>query len=271
MQARGKREIPEKTCRSAASSGTITTCKNPEATPMGIEPGSPRFGEEVTQHIKVPQVSLPDLSIPEQLGRRQHFSLFLPYHRYMASKLVSAFMGLKTKSDLQAVAACCRDKLNPYMFNYALSVAILHRSDTKNLVIPGLIDVFPEKFVRKGTLAEAKEELGVVDQGSRNGATMDCKGWGKPAGQQYRPGTIPTCENPVRLGGRRVPVVIPQDYTASNLEPEHRIAYFREDPGLNLHHWHWHLVYPFSGPREIVAKDRRGELFFYHHQQIMAR
>ncbi|KAJ8880399.1 hypothetical protein PR048_016868 [Dryococelus australis] len=41
MQGRGKREIPEKTCRPAASSGTIPTCEDPEAAPPGNEPGSP--------------------------------------------------------------------------------------------------------------------------------------------------------------------------------------------------------------------------------------
>ncbi|KAJ8883248.1 hypothetical protein PR048_015089 [Dryococelus australis] len=35
-----KQEIPEKTRRPAASSGTIPTCENPVATPPGIEPGS---------------------------------------------------------------------------------------------------------------------------------------------------------------------------------------------------------------------------------------
>lgn len=49
------------------------------------------------------------------------------------------------------------------------------------------------------------------------------------------------------------------------------MAYFREDIGVNMHHWHWHLVYPAEGPREIVAKDRRGELFYYMHHQIIAR
>ncbi|KAJ8871794.1 hypothetical protein PR048_028134 [Dryococelus australis] len=42
-EGRGKREIPEKTRRPAASSGTIPTCENPGATPLGIEPGSPRW------------------------------------------------------------------------------------------------------------------------------------------------------------------------------------------------------------------------------------
>lgn len=68
-----------------------------------------------------------------------------------------------------------------------------------------------------------------------------------------------------------MPIVIPRDFTASDLEPEHRLAYFREDMGINLHHWHWHLVYPFDGPDSVVRKDRRGELFFYMHQQLMAR
>ncbi|KAJ8888787.1 hypothetical protein PR048_008279 [Dryococelus australis] len=37
----GKREIPEKTCRATASSGTTPTCETPEVARMGIEPGSP--------------------------------------------------------------------------------------------------------------------------------------------------------------------------------------------------------------------------------------
>ncbi|KAJ8869803.1 hypothetical protein PR048_028811 [Dryococelus australis] len=42
MKGRGKREITEKTCRPAASSGTIQACENPGATPPGTQPGSPR-------------------------------------------------------------------------------------------------------------------------------------------------------------------------------------------------------------------------------------
>ncbi|RZF45152.1 hypothetical protein LSTR_LSTR016475 [Laodelphax striatellus] len=67
------------------------------------------------------------------------------------------------------------------------------------------------------------------------------------------------------------PIEVPLDYTASDLDHEHRVAYFREDLGINLHHWHWHLVYPFLGPRRVVAKDRRGEIFYFMHQQIIAR
>ncbi|KAJ8891136.1 hypothetical protein PR048_010650 [Dryococelus australis] len=42
VQGRGKWEIPEKTSRPAASSGTIPTCKNPKQIRPGFEPGSQR-------------------------------------------------------------------------------------------------------------------------------------------------------------------------------------------------------------------------------------
>ncbi|KAJ8875353.1 hypothetical protein PR048_023248 [Dryococelus australis] len=41
MQVQVKREIPEKTRWSAASSGMIPICENPGLAPLGIKPGSP--------------------------------------------------------------------------------------------------------------------------------------------------------------------------------------------------------------------------------------
>lgn len=61
------------------------------------------------------------------------------------------------------------------------------------------------------------------------------------------------------------------DFTATDADSENRVAYWREDIGINLHHWHWHLVYPYEGPRDIVNKDRGGELYYYMHHQIIAR
>lgn len=66
---------------------------------------------------------------------------------------------------------------------------------------------------------------------------------------------------------------MPVNYTASDKEEEQRLSYYREDIGMNSHHWHWHIVYPFSNKEhpEIVKKDRRGELFYYMHHQMVAR
>jgi tyrosinase len=57
--------------------------------------------------------------------------------------------------------------------------------------------------------------------------------------------------------------------------PEDRVSFWREDPLINEHHEHWHLVYPLagrptpSGPGTIG--DRHGELFAYMHEQMLAR
>lgn len=63
-----------------------------------------------------------------------------------------------------------------------------------------------------------------------------------------------------------------QQPTATNFDPEHKLWYFREDIGVNSHHFNWHCVYTRtkSDPDGdgIVAKDRRGELFYYMHEQV---
>ncbi|KAF5284943.1 hypothetical protein FQA39_LY16898 [Lamprigera yunnana] len=194
-----------------------------------------RFGEEAGERVPVKQITLPPLGNILKLRRRENFSLFIPFHREIAGRLIDIFMGMRNVEELQSMAVYARDRVNPYLFNYALSVALLHRTDTQDVNIPSFIQSFPDKFLDNQILSQGREEANIVPVGSRT------------------------------------PIEVPIDFTASNLEEEHRLAYFREDIGINLHHWHWHLVYPFNAAREIVNKNRRGELFFYMHQQIIAR
>lgn len=52
--------------------------------------------------------------------------------------------------------------------------------------------------------------------------------------------------------------------------PEEKLAFFREDIGVNSHHFHWHVVYPSDGASsKYVDKDRRGEIFSYMHHQLL--
>lgn len=196
---------------------------------------SSRFGEESKEMIRVKQISVPDLGEILDLGRHENFSLFIQKHRRIAGRLINIFLGMRDVDDLLAMAVYARDRVNPYLFNYALSVTLLHRDDTKDVSLPNFAESFPDKFLDSKVFTPARESLTVLQEGNR------------------------------------APIIIPLDYTASNLEEEHRLAYFREDLGINLHHWHWHLVYPFEGDRSVVAKNRRGELFYYMHQQVMAR
>ena len=58
---------------------------------------------------------------------------------------------------------------------------------------------------------------------------------------------------------------------------ETTLNWFREDPKVNEHHEHWHVVYPFGGvpdpnhPQMRHTRDRQGELFLYMHEQMLAR
>jgi hypothetical protein len=61
-------------------------------------------------------------------------------------------------------------------------------------------------------------------------------------------------------------------FTGSVKNPEQRVAYFGEDIGMNSHHSHWHMDFPFWWKQDYaVDKDRKGELFFYMHHQMVAR
>ncbi|KAL0868111.1 hypothetical protein ABMA27_008747 [Loxostege sticticalis] len=195
---------------------------------------SNRFGED-DKAIAVDDISLPDLTLPSQLPYSDKFSVFIPKHREMAADLINTMIGMRNVKDLISLCTYCQMHINPYLFNYCLSVAILHRDDTKGLNLPSLVQTFPDKFMDPKVFRQAREVTNVVKTGNRK------------------------------------PVVIPMTLTASDAVPEQAVAYFREDIGINLHHWHWHLVYPFSGTHEVVNKDRRGELFYYMHQQIIAR
>ncbi|XP_073819928.1 phenoloxidase 2-like [Musca autumnalis] len=196
-----------------------------------------RYGDHVD--VKIPLRDLarkPNLDFAKVIGKKQQFSLFQDQHKKVASQLITLFM---ESPDLQSFASLCaytKDRVNPVLFQYCFSVAIQHRRDTRNIRVPPVAETFPSNFVEPSLLQEARQEASLIPDPSQ-----------------------------------RSLIEIPRNYTASDLEDEQRLAYFREDIGVNMHHWHWHLVYPTEGPREVVAKDRRGELFYYMHHQVIAR
>ncbi|CAB3366920.1 Hypothetical predicted protein [Cloeon dipterum] len=188
--------------------------------------------------IPIKKIQIPDVSDLLALPRLGTFSTFVPRHRKLSARLITLFMEMRTVEDFFALAAYLRDRINPSLFVYAFSVAIMNRQDTRNVRLPPVSETFPGRYVDGSVFVRAREESYILSDS---------------------------------LVSMRATIEIPQDYTATQREPEHRVAYFREDLGINLHHWHWHLIYPFEGPREVVQKNRRGELFYYAHQQIIGR
>lgn len=196
---------------------------------------SSRFGEDVERTVTLRPVTLPNLDFASVIRIRGPFSLFNKKHQEAAGQLIKIFLECTDPETFMSTAAYIKDRVNPYLFQYALSVATQHRTDTRDVQIPSVVQQFPDQFIDASVFPRAREE-----------------------------GTLVSQQN-------RMPVEIPMNFTASEREEEQRLAYFREDIGVNMHHWHWHLVYPGEGPSEVVNKDRRGELFYFMHSQIIAR
>ena len=54
-----------------------------------------------------------------------------------------------------------------------------------------------------------------------------------------------------------------------SLDLENKLDWWREDIQLSEHHANWHAYYPF--PKKLDPNQRRGELFAYMHEQMLAR
>ncbi|XP_065204195.1 phenoloxidase 3-like [Planococcus citri] len=180
------------------------------------------------------------ISLASLLPKESRLEVFNSFHQKCASHLINVFYNVPLNHFKQAVEYA-QTRVNISLMNYALSVALLHRKDSIkfNLQLPSHLTTEPGMYL---DMAKIKEDLG------------------KSKRTEEKSGELKRCF-----------VEINPNFTGTNLDPEHRVAYFREDIGINLHHRHWHEVYPYDADISIVNKDRRGELFYYMHQQIVAR
>ena len=76
--------------------------------------------------------------------------------------------GMPSTEEFFSAAAYCRDCLNPYLFVYGFSVALIHRPDTRNVELPRLSEIFPARFVDGGVFTAAREQAHILfDEGTR--------------------------------------------------------------------------------------------------------
>lgn len=77
------------------------------------------------------------------------------------------FAAMKTQDELLSLGAYCRDRINPYMFVYALSVVVIHKPETRNMQLPSHAELFPSLYMNSAVFSKAREELEVIQTGSR--------------------------------------------------------------------------------------------------------
>ncbi|GFU41367.1 hemocyanin F chain [Trichonephila clavipes] len=163
------------------------------------------------------------------------FSAFNSVHLQEACELYQILYAARDLIDFQTLVQQAKQFVNEGLVMYAVYVAVLHRDDLVGVKLPPYQEQRPDLFIPAETIFQAIQEdkRRIDDQ----------------------------------------PIIVNSIETTTNLDPEYKLAYFREDIGINVHHYHWHVVYPATWLPTIMGKikDRKGELFYYMHQQMLAR
>lgn len=198
-----------------------------------------RHSKEKSSSCHVLQIKelekMPDLEFLKLLQRDELFSIYIPKHQSIAVKLMYVLNDLKDARQLISLLVYLHDICNPYLYNYVLSVMVVHWKENLDFIMPDHFQLFPEHFISGGSYNKAMEAAIVEPSEVRSSIEID------------------------------------DHFTSDSRDPEQLLSYFREDISLNLYHLTFHQVYPNDGPIDIVAKPRRGEIFFYVYRQILAR
>ncbi|ROT61245.1 prophenoloxidase [Penaeus vannamei] len=226
-------ELPQEPIQTPRGGGSVQFKLENDDTPPSV---ATRVGLSPSVSVPVPErkdVALQDLGTATSIPMGSAFSFFLASHRRAARDLCNVFMKTNGAEDLMQVAARVHGKVNETLFIYAISFVILRKKELHSVRLPTMVEVFPSRFVPQRALSRAQLQVNRMDPNQSEAVIIE-----------HGP-----------------------EFSGSPVKPEHRVSYWREDYGINVHHWHWHLIYP---PGMGVDRDRKGELFYYMHQQIIA-
>lgn len=153
-----------------------------------------------------------------------------------ATNLAKLLTDQPSYEEFVRISATVHDVVNEEIYVFAVMYAVLHSSNLRNIQLPPIEEVLPYWYFPSSVVATADFQVKESES------------------EEER-------------------IVVPYEFPHTDLDPEYRMAYFREDVSLNSHHWHWHLAYPFTWTPESLGgtRDRKGELFYYMHQQTVSR
>lgn len=178
------------------------------------------------------------------LPMNEMFSVYNLEHRKQMFALFQLFYYAKDWNAFYNSIVWARFNVNEGQFVYALTVALIHRTDMQGLELPAIYEIYPYYFF--GTEVIQRAQL-LKQQGFH--------GMKKVEGVYS--------------------FIIQANQSGSEVftNDEQRLAYFTEDVGLNAFYYYFHMDYPFwlGGDEMHLLPDRRGELFLYTHQQMVAR
>nr|AUO15571.1 hexamerin-like protein 2 [Prosarthria teretrirostris] len=200
--------------------------------------------EENFDHYKDPQYVKIFLKFYNNGYFKQRGESFSPYYQrdqYDSKALFDLFYYAKDFDTFYKTAVWAKDHVNEAQFVYAFTLAVLHREDTRDVVLPAPYEIFPQLFVNAHVIQKA----------------YDARLRGIP-------------------GTKESPYYILSNYSGYPVayNPEELVSYFTEDVGLNSFFAYAHYMYPYwfeEAKYDVQLFQKRGEAFLYILQQLLAR
>ncbi|CAA9998125.1 unnamed protein product, partial [Nesidiocoris tenuis] len=229
---------------------------------------------------------LMELYASGMLPKDEIFTLSCQHIRYQVARLFDAFYFAKDFDTFFKVASWAKKHINPVMFSYTFTLAVLHREDTRAFSIPPPYEVFPSYFVPMDTMhqiydqkmagfkqvcpPESKTSILSISYKNKYGSNETLYDRFRhilPSGMfKYNNTGYEHNYHDNMFGG-------PMSFDVFNPHVDYKVSYFREDVGLNSF---YPLSFRFPSWMNIKKYNfkgyfRRGELFYYIHQQMLAR
>ncbi|XP_049299039.1 hexamerin-1.1-like [Anopheles funestus] len=182
-----------------------------------------------------------------QQGLLRKGQIFTIYNYWYAKQTLQLYRFLDNAIDWDTYyknVIWARHNINEGMFLSALTLSVLHRKDLQGIILPAIYEIYPHYFFD-----------GDVFHDAANRRAMDPM-YGFHTNKRHN--------------------LALSNYTATfatQFYGEGSLSYFTEDVGLNSYYYYFMMDYaPFLGGDKLGLKnDRRGELYLFMHQQLLAR
>ncbi|XP_077293713.1 basic juvenile hormone-suppressible protein 2-like [Arctopsyche grandis] len=179
-------------------------------------------------------------------------SLSLPNHAKQVEALFRLFYYAEDFETFYKTACWARENVNEGIFVYAFTTAFFHRKDCRYLLLPPLYEIYPFAYVKSDVIMKVSR---IKEQGFVSDNKLAAL-YGVFVGDS-------------------------DDYNITNSfvgvfgrnSEEDILSYFTQDVNLNLYYYHYNVEFPSYLVHEDygINDAARGELFYYVHQQLLAR
>ncbi|KAL1394530.1 hypothetical protein pipiens_003032 [Culex pipiens pipiens] len=180
------------------------------------------------------------------LEKGEIFTIYNKLHLKQTYLLFTFLYNCKDWDTLYKNIIWARENVNEGMFIYAVTLTVLHRTDLKGIILPAIYEIYPYYFFNTDMIR------------SVNYRKMYDPKFGFYGNGKYN------------VVYSNYTLTYPTEYKVYG---DFNLNYYYEDVGLNSFYYYFMMDYPFflGGDEFGLFKDRRGEMYFYMHQQLLAR